>query len=67
MIATLATHLGHLLACATCMPDPGAQSAVAANTAIGVMLAALVFVLGSIFSFILYLMRRSRMASDAGA
>lgn len=48
-----------LVACATCIPNADARVITAANSAILFMLLMLVLVLGSIFSFIIYLMRRA--------
>ena len=52
----------NLLACATCIPNADDKINTATNSAIFFMLMMLVFVLGSIFGFILYLMRRAQRA-----
>ena len=57
--------LTDLLACATCIPNSDAKIAMAGNSAILFMLIMLLFVLGSIFSFIIYLMRRAQRADAA--
>lgn len=57
--------LSSYFACATCIPNSDARIAMAGNSAILVMLIMLVIVLGSIFSFIIYLMRRAQSADAA--
>ncbi len=57
------------LACPMCMSGAEGQALLAANSAIGFLLVVILAMLGSIFSFILYLAKRSRMLAkeDAGA
>jgi hypothetical protein len=61
----MANTLHNLIACATCVPNSDAKIAMAGNSAILVMLILLAFVLGSICSFIVYLMRRASRADSA--
>ncbi|MEZ5327798.1 MAG: hypothetical protein R3F19_22360 [Verrucomicrobiales bacterium] len=61
MLATFQNILG----CATCIPNGDARIAMAGNSAILFMLLMLVIVLGSIISFIFYLMRRAKCAEGA--
>ncbi|CAN5197632.1 hypothetical protein BH23VER1_BH23VER1_31410 [soil metagenome] len=55
----LPTTIPHIIACATCVGDPGDVTSSAANAAIFLMLGVLGLVLGSFISFIVYLARRS--------
>ena len=52
--------LPSFIACATCIPNSDARVALAGNSAILFMLITLMIVLGSVFSFIIYLSRRAR-------
>ncbi|MEX2580643.1 MAG: hypothetical protein WD342_16420 [Verrucomicrobiales bacterium] len=61
MTATLETFY---LACPKCMSGAEGQSLLAANSAIGLMLAVLLAVLASFFSFIVYLAKRSKCFAD---
>ena len=54
-------------ACAMCLGGADGELAIAANTAIGLMLSVLVVVLGSFGGFIFYLARKSkRLAAEEG-
>lgn len=57
------------IACAMCLGGADGEIAIAANTAIGLMLTLLAIVLGSFGGFIFYLNRRARLvaAEDAAA
>lgn len=50
-------------ACAMCLGGAEGELAIAANTAIGLMLLLVVFVLGSFGGFIFYLGKRSRLVA----
>lgn len=52
------------LACPMCMSGAEGKTVLAANSAIAVLLVVLVAVLGSFFSFILYLAKRSKRYAD---
>ena len=47
-----------------CMSGAEGKTVLAANSAIGVLLVVLVAVLGSFFSFIIYLAKRSKRFAD---
>jgi hypothetical protein len=50
----------NFVACATCIPNGDARINTATNFAILIMLIVLAFVLGGVFSFMIYLMRRAQ-------
>ncbi len=52
------------LACPMCMSGAEGKTVLAANSAIAVLLVVLVAVLGSFFSFIIYLAKRSKRCAD---
>lgn len=54
----------NILACPMCMSGAEGKSLLAANSAIGVMLIFLFAMLGSFFTFIIYLARRSRKFAE---
>ena len=54
----------NVVACATCIPNGDARINTATNFAILIMLIVLAFVLGGVFSFMIYLMRRARVAGE---
>ena len=52
------------LACPMCMSGAEGKTVLAANSAIGVLLVVLVAVLGSFFSFIIFLAKRAKRFAD---
>lgn len=52
------------LACPMCMSGAEGKTVIAANSAIGLMLVVLFAVLGSLFSFIVYLAKRAKRYAD---
>ena len=50
-------------ACAMCLGGTKGELAIAANTAIGLMLSLLILVLGSFGAFIYYLSKKSRLVA----